>query len=271
MSKRDLGADGRQDRRGCDRDHAIEPIEARLGLLAERADRRRRDLVLGGHVEGGIRARQELERLGWVAVDEIHARPEDLGEVVAGGPQGRLANGQRSEISPRVLAADRPDEGEQPARDDDQREDRDRRPPLHLPLRRRGRDPPVRGPSMRKEILESGDQAIERPTRRDTGPDSRRLDGGDPVGHVVGKRNRGAIRRPGERLRRTNRNQRARLVGRRHLRRLQRDHCVAGGPVSGDEPVVEMLHRGLRVEGHHRILELVRAELGHDIRRDEHE
>ena len=58
---------------------------------------------------------------------------------------------------------------------------------------------------------------------------------------------------------------------RRDLAGLERDGAVAAGAAVRDEPVVEVLHRRLRVEREHRVLELVRAELGHDVRRDEHQ
>ena len=41
--------------------------------------------------------------------------------------------------------------------------------------------------------------------------------------------------------------------------------------VGRDEPVVEVLHRGLRMERDHRVLELVRPEPGDDVRRDQDE
>jgi hypothetical protein len=60
-------------------------------------------------------------------------------------------------------------------------------------------------------------------------------------------------------------------VRRGHLGRLERDHRVAPGAVGRDEPVVEVLHRRLRMERDHRVLELVGADPGHHVRRDQHE
>ena len=60
-------------------------------------------------------------------------------------------------------------------------------------------------------------------------------------------------------------------MGRGHLGRLECDHRVAAGAIRRHEPVMEMLHRGLRMERDHRVLELVGADPGHDVRRDEDE
>ena len=58
---------------------------------------------------------------------------------------------------------------------------------------------------------------------------------------------------------------------RRDLGRLECDRAVAAGALGGPEPLVEVLHRGLGMERDHRVLQLVGAEPGHDVRRDEHQ
>ena len=65
--------------------------------------------------------------------------------------------------------------------------------------------------------------------------------------------------------------QRAAARRRRHLGRLEGDGAVAADPVGGPEALVEMLHRRLRVERDHRVLELVGSELGDDVGRDQDE
>ena len=88
---------------------------------------------------------------------------------------------------------------------------------------------------------------------------------------VVGERDRRAVGRAGQRLGRPDRHERACPARRRDLGRLEGDRAVAARAVGRHEPVVEVLHRRLRVERQHRVLELVGAELGDDVGRDEDE
>ena len=88
---------------------------------------------------------------------------------------------------------------------------------------------------------------------------------------VVGERDRRAVGGAGEGRGWPDRHERAAACGRRDLGRLEGDRSVAAGSVCRHEPVVEVLHRGLRMERQHRVLELVGPELGDDVRRDEDE
>ena len=75
-----------------------------------------------------------------------------------------------------------------------------------------------------------------------------------------------AIASANKRLGRPDGNQGPRAMGRRHLGRLERDHRVASCAIGREEPVMEMLHRGLRMERDHRVLELVSAKPRHHVR-----
>ena len=101
------------------------------------------------------------------------------------------------------------------------------------------------------------------------GQAGRLLDRGGAGGDAVGERDRRAVGRAGQRLGRLDRDQLALLGRGRDLGRLEGDRPVAAGAVGRDEAVVEMLHRRLRVERDHRVLELVRAEPGDQVRRGE--
>ncbi len=92
--ERDLAVGERDDRRRGDGNDAVQPIQAGLGLLLERVDRRRGDFVLGGRVEGGVGRGEEVEGSRRIAVDEIDARREHLADVVASSPEGRLTDGE---------------------------------------------------------------------------------------------------------------------------------------------------------------------------------
>ena len=124
---------------------------------------------------------------------------------------------------------------------------------------------------MGQEVLGPLDDAGEDPAGGVPGPAGRRLDGGDPAGDVVRKGDRRAVRSPREGLGRADGNERPRAMGRRDFRCLEGDHRVAALAVGGEIAMMEVLHRGLRMERDHRVLELVRPEAAHHVRRDEHE
>jgi hypothetical protein len=124
---------------------------------------------------------------------------------------------------------------------------------------------------MGQEVLESGHESRHGAAGGGPSPDGGGLDGGHAARDVVGERNRRAIRGARQGLGGADRDECSRFVRRRHLGRLEGDHRVASRAVRGDEPMVEVLHRGLRMKRDHRVLQLIGPEPGHHVRRDEHE
>jgi len=261
----------RRDLRSGDGNDLVEPIESVDGLFHVWRDGRRGDPIRGRRLERRVRRRQEVHRLAGIAIDEIHPGPEDPGQVVLGGLQRRLAGVERSQVRRARLAAKRPDGRPQSDPDHHEREDRHGGSPLRLALGRGRGHPAVGRSTPRQEVLEAKHDPSEDPASGSSGADRRGLDGRDAVRHVVGERDRRAVRCAGEGLRWAHRHERPVLVSRGHLGGLQGDHRVTRRPVGGHEPVMEVLHRRLRVERDHGVLQLVRPELRHDVRRDEDE
>ena len=143
---------------------------------------------------------------------------------------------------------------------------------LRLATRRERRHPSIGRLAAWHELLE----ARRRPCSKAPPAATRALPAAALTAHaggldVVGERDRRAVRRAGQRLGRLDRDGRPAASRGGDLARLERDRAVAAGPAVGHEPVMEVLHRRLRVERQHRVLELVGAELGHDVRRHEDE
>ena len=214
---------------------------------------------------------RSLESLLAIALDEVDARPRNEREVLLGLVQCILARIQRADRTLRTLPAERPHGHRQAADDDKERDQGDRRAPLRLAPRGERGHPAVGRPSPRQQVVQTRERAVEcrpgddpcavgRGRHRGTG----RLD-------VVGEWDRRAVGSTGERLGRSHRHERPAAGRRRHLGRLERDRPITAGALGCLETLVEVLHGRLRMERDHRILELVRTELGDDVRRDEHE
>ncbi len=167
--------------------------------------------------------------------------------------------------------SERPHAQSQATEDDEEREERHGRAALRLAPRCQRRHPPVCRSSPGQEILGPDDDPFERTTGRGLRVGRGRTDGRPGRLDVVGERDRRAVGRAGERLRGPDRDERP-LAGRgAHLGRLERDRAVAAAALRGDETVVEVLHRGLRVERQHGVLELLGAEARDDVRAHQHE
>ncbi len=119
--------------------------------------------------------------------------------------------------------------------------------------------------------MEAGDEPLHRVAGHDAGAVRGRRHRGTCGLDVVGERDRRAVGRPGKRLGWPDGDQDPAASRRRDLGRLECDRPVAAGALGRPEPLVEVLHRGLGMERDHRVLQLVGAEPGHDVRRDEHQ
>ena len=257
--------------RARDRHDAVQPIEAGHGLGHERSDDGRTDL---GGLGGGqliVRVVQQLERLLWVVGHEVDAGAGDLGQVGLRLLERLLAVVDRGDGLPGRVPAERVHGHAQAADDDDQGEDGQGGPPLRLTPRGERRHPPVGWLAVRHQVLDAGDQPLERAARGEPGAARRRGDRRSGRLDVVRERDGRAVRRACQGLGRPDRHERPGPARRRHLGRLEGDRAVAARTVGRHELLVKVLHRRLRVEGEHGVLEPVRTELGDDVGRDEHE
>ena len=269
--ERGLGGRCRKDRRGGDGYDVEQPVEAGARLLTERVERRRRDRPLG-RVDGLPRLRQQGECFRRVSVDEIHAGREDLVEAVVDRLEGSLRRSHGAErLRPGTAASERPERAPEADHHHDEREDGDGRPALRLPLRGGRRHPAIRGPAVGQQVLPAVDEPREHAAGRVPRAAGRGLNGRDTACDIVGQGDRGPVGCAGQGLGRADRDQRPRSMGRGDLGGLEGDHRVAAVAVGGEEAVVEVLHRRLRMERDHRVLELIRTEPAHHVRRDQDE
>ncbi len=214
---------------------------------------------------------QQPERLVRVVGDEVDPRSADLGKVRLGLVERLLAGIGRADRALRGAAAEGVDAEAQDADDDHEGQDRQGSPALRLPARGERGDAAIGRLPSRHQVLEPCDGALDCATGGDPCAPRGRTDRDPGRLDVVRERDRRAVRGAGERLGRADRDEGPGAAGRRHLGRLEGDRPVAARAVGGHEPVVEMLHRRLRVERQHRVLELVRPELGDDVGRHQDE
>ncbi len=171
----------------------------------------------------------------------------------------------------RRVAPEHVDREPEPAHHDDQRQQRQGGPSLRLSPRGQRRDPTIGRSPTRHDALDPRDGPLQCVAGRRPGVTRRRAHRDPGRLHVVGQRDRRSVGRPGEGFVRPDRDEGPAAVRGRHLGRLEGDRAVAARSVGGHEPVMEVLHGRLRVEGQHRILELVHPELGDDVRRHQDE